>query len=74
MAEENYGGEERRQAIVLSEEQLEAIAERAAQKVLQQFQLEVGRLTIRGALYLIGALCLAGLAYLGLTQKVKLPL
>lgn len=70
-----YEGHERRSGgttIILTEEQLDTIAERAAAKVLEKFQLEVGKLTIRGFLYLCGAAGLALAAYLHLGEKVKL--
>lgn len=57
--------EDRRSDGRLSKEELEAIAKRAAAIVWDQFTLLVGRSTIRLALYVVGALVLAGIAYLG---------
>lgn len=61
---------ERRQ-LELSNEQIEAIAIRAADLVWENFTREVGKVTIRSALYIIGALILAGFAWLGLTGKMR---
>lgn len=72
---EEYVGPERRESgyVWLSEEQMEQIASRAAKRALENFYLEVGKVTIRTALYVLGALVLSGLAYLGLYKEIRLP-
>lgn len=60
----NESREERRASIALTEEQLEAIAERAANKVFEKFQLEVGKVTLRGLGYACGLVLTGVLAYL----------
>lgn len=67
---EGYNGEERRRTILLSEEQLDAIAERAAKKVLQHFHIEVGKVTVRAGIYVLGSVCLALLAYIGFNKEI----
>ena len=57
--------------IELTDEQLEAIAERAAEKALAKVYEEVGRSTVRLALWILGAGVLAALAWLGATGKLK---
>lgn len=69
--EEDYSGPERRNTIILTEEQIDAIAERAASKVLERFHLEVGKLTVRAVLYILGAACVVFAGWLGL-EKMKL--
>ena len=70
---EHWSGQERRASprVYLSEEQLEQIAERAAEKALENFYFEVGKVTIRAALYIIGAGILALGAWLGLNEKIR---
>lgn len=49
--------------------QLEAVAEKAAEKVMENFQLEVGKFTLRAAGYVVGTV-FAGLAlYFGVAQE-----
>lgn len=59
---------ERRKNIEISEEQIEQIADRAAEKVWDNFTLHVGRVTIRTVLQVggvAGTALAAWLAYLG---------
>lgn len=69
-------GEERRKNIrlALSEEQLEAIAERAAELTLktfyEDFYQQVGQVIIRSILYVCGAAVTALAIWLGATGKL----
>lgn len=69
--EREYEGPERRATIILTEDQLDAVAERAAAKVLEKFHLEVGKLTVRAVMYLLGAAGIALAGWLGLEKIVK---
>lgn len=60
----DYEDEDRRGNLRLSEAELTAIAERAADIVWERIQLLVGQSTIKLALYVVGALLLAGIAFL----------
>jgi hypothetical protein len=57
--------------IELTDEQLETLAERAADKVLKKVYEEVGRSTVRLGLWVLGLAVTGLLAYLGLTGKLK---
>lgn len=59
----DYSGEERRSAS-LSDAQLDAIAERAAEKALAKVYEEIGRSIVKKALWVIGAGTLALFAYM----------
>jgi len=69
--------EERRktQRVTLNADQLEQLAdlaaERAAQRVLENFYREVGKVTIRSCVYIAGAAILSALAWLGVTGRLK---
>jgi hypothetical protein len=56
-----YEGPERRAA--LTDEQIELIAERAAEKALEKVYASVGRSVIQKFLWVLGASALAALAY-----------
>ena len=58
--------------IILSEDHVNDIAEKAAKRALELVYAEVGRGTVKAALYIIGAGVLAVLAWLGATGKVRL--
>ena len=62
---------ERRVNSGLSEEQINAIAERAAERALEKVYTEVGKSTVKFVLWVAGAAVLALLAYLGATGKLK---
>ena len=57
--------------IELTDEQVEAIAKRAAEKALEKVYEEVGRSAVRFALWVIGAGVAALVAWLGATGKLK---
>lgn len=57
--------------IELTDEQLEALAERAAEKALAKVYEEVGRSTVRLGLWILGAGVVALLTWLGATGKLK---
>jgi len=61
---------ERRLSARLTDEEIEAIARRAAEIVESNFTLQVGKVTIRGFLYLVGVGGAALLAWLGLSGKI----
>ena len=56
-----YDGTERRAA--LSDEQIEIIAERAAEKALEKVYASVGKSVINKVLWLVGSAALAAVAY-----------
>lgn len=55
----------------LTEEQIEAIAEKAAEKALKKVYEEVGRSTVRFAIWIVGAGLAAVLAWLAATGRLK---
>ncbi len=55
----------RRSVSRLSEAEFEAVAERTAEIVWEKFTMLVGQSAIRLCLYVVGALLLAAIAYLG---------
>jgi len=71
--ESAYVAEERTkpQRIWLTEEQLDLLAERAAAKALENFYLEVGKVTVRSSLYILGAGLIALFGWLALTGKIS---
>lgn len=66
--------EKPRARVVLTEDELEEIAERAAQRALalfyEDFYYEVGKVTIRSILYVGGAAFVALAAWLGFTGRL----
>jgi hypothetical protein len=56
-----YDGPERRAS--LTDEQIELIAERAAEKALEKVYSSIGKSVVHKFLWLIGAAALAALAY-----------
>ena len=69
---DDHDRQNRRRQVWLSEEQLEAIAQRAAERAINKVYTEVGKSTVRAALWVIGAGCAAILAWLGLSGKIPL--
>jgi len=69
---EEYEGEERRRYGRLSAEEVEVIARRAAEIVEANFTLQVGKVTIRGFLYLCGLAGAAILTWLGVSGKISI--
>jgi len=70
--EESYNGPERRQSLPrLSDEQMEAIADRAYEKATERIYQEIGKGVVKAAAYLIGTALLALAAWLGLSEKIK---
>jgi len=73
MAEpEKVDESDRRSNSRLSDEELERIAQRAAQIVEDKFTLQVGKVAIRGVLYALGAFSAVVLGWLGISEKVSL--
>lgn len=60
-----------RPRIELSEDQLEDLARRAAHRALENFYREVGKITMRSVLYILGAAVLSLAAWLGATGRLK---
>lgn len=59
-----YDGQERRASPHLTEEQIEAIAERAAERALQKVYAEIGKSVVSRLLWVAGAAVLAVAAWL----------
>jgi hypothetical protein len=59
-----YDGPDRRTAYPLTPEQLEQIAERAAEKALERVYTEIGKSVVNKILWVLGAAGLALFAYL----------
>lgn len=57
-----WSGDERRAHLALTDDQIDAIAERAAAKVILNIQTQVGRSVLNKLLWLLGVVAL-GLAY-----------
>jgi hypothetical protein len=53
-------------------EQMEQIAQRAADIVLTKIQAEIGKVTIRSFLYILGLAALAILSWLGYKNVIRL--
>ena len=62
---------ERRSELKLSAEQIDLIAEAAAQRALEKVYQEVGKSAVRLILWVIGSGVLALLAYLGAHEGLK---
>jgi hypothetical protein len=56
----------------LSEQEKEEIAQRAADIVLTRIQAEIGKVTIRSFLYIVGLAALAILSWLGYKNVIRL--
>jgi hypothetical protein len=59
-----YEGPERRTAPVLTEEQIDAIAERAAERALAKVYEQIGRSVVTKILWVLGAAALALAAWM----------
>jgi putative NADH-flavin reductase len=59
-----YQGPERRAAFPLTEEQLEAIAERAAERALEKVYASIGKSVVQKILWVVGAASLAIFAWM----------
>ena len=64
-----YDGQERRASPHLTEEQIEAIAERAATKALERVYAQIGKSVVQKFLFLVGAAVVAIAAWLKGTGK-----
>lgn len=62
---------ERRANAGLTEDEINAIAERAAERALEKVYSDVGKSAVKFVLWVVGAGVLALLAYLGATGKLK---
>lgn len=59
-----YQGPERRVSVPLTDDQIEAIAERAAERALEKVYASIGKSVVQKILWLVGAATLALAAYL----------
>jgi hypothetical protein len=66
---DGYRGKERR-VTSLSEDQLDAIAERAAQKALDKIYSEVGQNVVKRLLWVLGVVLISGMIWLARTGKL----
>ena len=64
--------EDRRGVNRLSDADLERVAQRAAWIVWGHFEKQIGKTAIRLFLYVLGAMLLVALAWLGVRQEVRL--
>lgn len=62
---------ERRANAGLTEDEINLIAERAAERALEKVYTEVGKSAVKFVLWVAGASVLALLAYLGASGKLK---
>jgi hypothetical protein len=69
---DEYKGEERRQYAHLSDEQVERIAERAAEVALERVYTNVGKSVVKSFLWLVGAGALAVAAWLNGSGHLKI--
>lgn len=67
----DWTGEERRSIPGLTSEQIDLIAERAADKALEKVYTEIGRNVVRKALWIIGAGVVALLVWLAGSGNIK---
>jgi hypothetical protein len=65
-----WKGEERR-SNVFSDEQIKTVADKVAEKALDIIYAQIGRSTIKLVLRVIGVGCVAVIAWLGATGKLK---
>ncbi|QGH72962.1 MAG: protein of unknown function DUF3194 [Siphoviridae sp. ctdEk19] len=69
---ESYGGPERRQYPHLSEEQINVIAERAAEVAIERVYTAVGKSVVKKFIWLVGAAAVALVAWLNGSEHIKL--
>lgn len=69
---DEYSGQERRQYPHLSDEQVERIAERAAQVALERVYTSIGKSVVSKFLWFVGAAALAVAAWLNGSGHLKL--
>ena len=65
-----YQGEERRKTVELSDDQIERIAERAAEVALSKVYQQIGKSVVQKILWVIGAASLAFFAWMNGSGKV----
>lgn len=70
---ESWNGSERRSHTALTEEQIDSIAERAAQKVVSNFQLQVGKNILNKLAWMVGAVVLGFTLWLYAQGYIKPP-
>lgn len=67
----DWNGDERRFTPALSAEQIDVIAERAAEKAIEKVYTQIGKWTVQRFLFVVGAATLAVLAWLGGRGLIK---
>lgn len=74
MAEQGrrWDGKERREGVYLTEAQIDAIAERAADKAIERVYTEVGRQVVKRSLLVVGAGIIALTVWLQKIGKIAL--
>ena len=70
---ENLDDKDQRSGNRLSEQELEKVAQRSAEIVWENFERQVGKTAIRLVIYVLGAMCLVALTWLGLHKEIKIP-
>ena len=68
---DDYTGPERRHTPLLSEEQIEKIAERAATVALERVYTQIGKSVVSKVLWVFGAAAIALVAWLGGSGHLK---
>lgn len=66
----SYTGEERRKTVELSDDQIERIAERAAEVALSKVYQQIGKSVVQKILWVIGAASLALFAWMNGNGKI----
>lgn len=66
-----WDGHERRAPVVIPDEAIERIAERAAEKAIDRLYTELGRNVVRKAMWVIGALVIVGVIWLAKHDILK---
>lgn len=65
-----YQGEERRKIVELSDDQIERIAERAAEVALSKVYQQIGKSVVQKILWIVGAASLAFFAWMNGNGKI----
>lgn len=68
-----YDGPERRHPTVLTDEQMDAIAEKAAAKALEKVYAEVGKSIVHKLLWIVGVAAVGLVMFLSGKGVIKLP-
>jgi hypothetical protein len=66
-----WDGHERRAPVVVPDDQIERIAERAAEKAIEKLYTELGKNVVRKAMWILGALLVAATIWLAKHDVLK---